>query len=50
MALRNRAAKLESSGIMRYLFTGWFSATAEWDCSAKYSSSKREAAHRGAML
>jgi hypothetical protein len=43
MNSRKRAAKFESSDVMRYLFAGWFSATAEEHFSAKSPCGKREA-------
>jgi hypothetical protein len=50
MASRRRAAKFESLVVMRFLFAGWFSATADRHYNAKYPCCKREALHRGAML
>jgi len=43
MASRSCAAKFESSVVMRYLFVGWFSATAEGHYNAESPCGKREA-------
>jgi hypothetical protein len=43
MASRKRAAKFKSSVVMRFLFAGWFSATAEGHYNAESPCGKREA-------
>ena len=42
MISRKRAAKFESSIVMRFLFAGWFSATADRHYSAKLRCGKRD--------